>query len=229
MQLRCPSCSKSLQVDGQSAGKRVKCPCGTILQVPGTASQASAPKTAAAPLAATQGKPMVTGKPVAAGASRAGAAVRAGGTAPAQAAPKGTAANAFGIDRSEMDSLFGELTEGDMVVKSPSSAPAKAKKTKDPLAAYGHAPPPAKAGKGSSAPSTSASKPASNGRRTVAIVLFVLAALFLASAIKVILYDKDQILGTRTGAFVAGFYVGAFLPTVICAAIGALLIRPKRA
>ncbi|MGV3484665.1 MAG: hypothetical protein ACO1RT_09635 [Planctomycetaceae bacterium] len=46
------------------------------------------------------------------------------------------AATAFGIDRAQMSSLFGELTENDMVVKGQSTDTKAGKKQKDPLAAY---------------------------------------------------------------------------------------------
>ncbi len=50
MQVRCSSCSKTLQVADQHAGKKVKCPCGAVLQVPAAATTSqpvAAPKPAA--------------------------------------------------------------------------------------------------------------------------------------------------------------------------------------
>jgi hypothetical protein len=39
--IQCPACGKSLQVPPQLAGKRAKCSCGQVLQVPATPNQAA--------------------------------------------------------------------------------------------------------------------------------------------------------------------------------------------
>ncbi len=109
MQIRCTSCGKTLQIDDKFAGKKVKCPCSAILQVPGAAVAASA-----GPSARPAASPAAASRP------------------PAKPAP-----SAFGIDQKEMSSLFDELTADDMLVKGKSTDPPKEKKKKDPLAAYG--------------------------------------------------------------------------------------------
>lgn len=108
MQIRCTSCGKTLQVDDKFAGKKVKCPCNAILQVPGAAIAASARPPASPASPATAPRP------------------------PSKPAP-----SSFGIDQKEMSSLFDELTADDMLVKGKSTDPPKEKKKKDPLAAYG--------------------------------------------------------------------------------------------
>jgi len=109
MQIRCTSCGKTLQIDDKFAGKKVKCPCNAILQVPGAAVAASA-----VPPVRSTASPAAAPRP------------------PAKPAP-----GAFGIDHKEMSSLFDELTVDDMIVKGKSTDVPKGKKKKDPLAAYG--------------------------------------------------------------------------------------------
>lgn len=114
MQISC-SCGKTLQVGDHLAGKKVKCPCGTILQVPGAAPAAAA-------------KPAV--RPATSGA----VAARPTNTKPA--APT-TSQAAFGLGQNEVSSLFDELTAGDMVTKKKSvEGDGHGKKKVDPLAAF---------------------------------------------------------------------------------------------
>jgi uncharacterized RDD family membrane protein YckC len=118
MQIRCTSCGKTLQVDDKFAGKKVKCPCSAVLQVPGVAIAASA-----APPTRTVASPSAPG------------AAATKPTAPKPVAKPGP--GAFGIDHKEMSSLFDELTADDMLITGKSTDPKKEKKKKDPLAAYG--------------------------------------------------------------------------------------------
>jgi hypothetical protein len=109
MQIKCPSCAKSLQVNEGLAGKKVKCPCGSIVAVP-----SKAPGTVA--VGATSRPPAKT-------------------AASQPVAPAGAAVSAQGaFDQREVNSLFDELTAGDMVTKKASSV--KKSKKKDPLDAH---------------------------------------------------------------------------------------------
>ena len=114
MQISC-SCGKTLKVGDNLAGKKVKCSCGNILQVPVAAPAATA-------------NPAV--RPATGGAS----AARPATTKPA--APSASQA-AFGLGSNEVSSLFDELTAGDMVTKKkPVDGDGHGKKKVDPLAAY---------------------------------------------------------------------------------------------
>lgn len=143
MQIRCTACGKTLQVDDQFAGKKVKCPCAAVLLVPAgvvAASSAATPRPSPGVVRAGSG-PLAAAKP--------GSSAR-------------PVAGGFGVDRGEISSLFDELTDNDMLVRGPTTEPKKAKKTKDPLAAYG----------GASIPSGSSNKPtryaASSGKLKIA-------------------------------------------------------------
>jgi hypothetical protein len=240
MQIRCPSCAKSLQVDESSAGKRVKCPCGTILQVPSGGGAKAAPKptapAAAAKPATSAPRPAAPGKPLAPAANRAGATSGPGAAArTSQPAPK-SGPGAFGVEHSEMASLFGELTESDMVVKGPSTAPAKTKKTKDPLAGYATGAPPA-----SSKPRASSQgspfENVGNGQRPVGVtilaVLSLLGAIFGAIAVVLALVGATVIQSVQVNlagvGMLAGLMVGGLaLLVVLYFAMGIGLLKGQR-
>ena len=122
MQLKCPTCSKTLQVADGAAGKNVKCPCGTVLRVPGTVANPT-PSTAARPAALSPRTTTTTP-----------ATARAAVPAAHQTSPR-PAAPLAGFDQSEVSSLFDEVTVADMTPKKYVD-PAKIKPKKDPLAAY---------------------------------------------------------------------------------------------
>ncbi len=62
MQISCPSCGKTLQVGDNLAGKKVKCPCGNVLQAPAAAPSGGASSQAAQSPA---GKPTTSRAPAA--------------------------------------------------------------------------------------------------------------------------------------------------------------------
>ena len=61
--LGCPSCSKRFKARGESAGKRVKCKCGTMLQVPTHGAVPQPTVVAAAKVASKAGVPAAPPKP----------------------------------------------------------------------------------------------------------------------------------------------------------------------
>lgn len=66
MKLKCPGCSKTLQIPESAAGKTVKCPCGQALRVPGPAAAtgrpAATPRPGATPRPAP--RPAVAANPL---------------------------------------------------------------------------------------------------------------------------------------------------------------------
>lgn len=109
IRIQCGACGKTLSVRDELAGKRVKCPCGTVL--------------------------VATASPVAQGTSRpARAAAR--GAAPATAASARTNPYAAGGD--DLSDLFDELTDSDLQSRSErdQAAAAAHEAAVDPLAAY---------------------------------------------------------------------------------------------
>lgn len=135
IRFECPECGKTLSVQDQFSGKKVKCPCGAVV----VANAAGAAPTAAPrrPVPA-QMKSTAAAKPTSAAKltnAGAGSSVR-GGAAQPQSRP--LAPNARGpAGNSDLADLFNELTPTDLETRAQrTEAAANAPEKIDPLAAY---------------------------------------------------------------------------------------------
>ena len=124
IRFECPECGKTLSVQDQLAGKKVKCPCGAVV----VANSSAAPAAPQRPVAPVQ-------RPATAPAQRPGAAA-------AQSKPVATTRPAAPVARgpaptSDLADLFDELTPTDLETRAQrNEAAANAPVKVDPLAAY---------------------------------------------------------------------------------------------
>ncbi len=106
MKLKCPGCSKVLQVPAAASGKMVACPCGTKLRVP---AEPAVPAAASAPSRSGQSPRSGAARPAApARSAQSGSVSRSAPTNPMAAPARRTAAPPAG------DDLFDELSEADL-------------------------------------------------------------------------------------------------------------------
>ncbi len=145
MQVRCQSCNKTLQVADQHAGKKVKCPCGAILQVPSSTSvpgtpqsasppkaaiqktavpkpsvaTATVPKPAASKVAAPSQSPSVGSRPLAQARLLASAASGAPAMPATRPQAPFTAVSSGGFDSAEVAGLFSGLSDADLKGPTP--------------------------------------------------------------------------------------------------------------
>ncbi len=132
IRFECPECGKTLSVQDQLAGKKVKCPCGAVV-----VANAAGPVPAVAQKRPAASPSQTKAAPAAQPASLTGpAAVRPSGTAGPQARPSGLAARGP-APKSDLADLFDELTPTDLETRAQrSEAAAGAPAKVDPLAAY---------------------------------------------------------------------------------------------
>jgi large-conductance mechanosensitive channel len=120
MNIKCPACSKVLNIPEAAAGKVVKCPCGNQMRAPGgtPASQpkAATPGTPAKPTAPAAGQrpaPAAGPKPAAQGTRPAAAGTKPTASAPRPAAPAPRPAASGGVGDFDAG-MRDELTSNDL-------------------------------------------------------------------------------------------------------------------
>ncbi len=145
MQLKCTGCQKTLQVADEHAGKKVKCPCGTLLLVPtpstsrpGVAGSRPAPSATTTqpnvippasrpPASGSVHRPHPAQAPVGPPQGQANPTRNALGVAASAAARPATTsrqASAGGFDTEEIAGLFNQLSDAEL--KAPATALPKA-------------------------------------------------------------------------------------------------------
>jgi len=130
IRFECPECGKTLSVQDQLAGKKVKCPCGAVV-----VANAAGPAAAVAPKRPAPSPSQTKAAPGAKPASSAGPTTSRP-TAPAPARPSVPAARGP-APKSDLADLFDELTPTDLETRAQrSEAAAGAPAKVDPLAAY---------------------------------------------------------------------------------------------
>lgn len=136
IRFECPECGKTLSVQDQLAGKKVKCPCGAVVVANAagsapTATPVAAPKRPGpAPL---QTKPTTATKPTSPGGQT---TARPAGAAQPQSRPSAPVTRGP-APKSDLADLFDELTPTDLETRAQRNEAAAGAPVKiDPLAAY---------------------------------------------------------------------------------------------